>query len=540
MLRRFSFVMVLLLVVAVFSSAVFAQDEVFKLTIMHTNDVHGAYGPYDAKQDASTDGGAAREMTVINQIRAEGGNTILLDGGDRFTGTLFHQQWRGEEASRIMNMMKYDAMTVGNHEFDDGDATLLKFVDSLKFPIVTSDVTFGADLKDKIKPYTVLEVAGQKIGVIGLTPPDTGILSSPGPDVKFNNSDLASIVQPIVDDLTKQGINKIILLTHIGLLVDEDLATKVSGVDLIVGGHSHSLLSNVYTGAEGVYPVVAKDKDGNKVYIVQAGSSLKYMGRLNVQWDKDGVVTSASGDTILLSRYITPDPDMTKLVDELRVPISTLTKQDIGETSVFLVGDRKVCRVEECNLGNFVADAMRAYSKAQIAITNGGGIRSNVPVGADIPADLKLAETLKITEGDVLTVFPFGNVVATFELKGSDVVAALENGVSQVEGGAGRFPQVSGIRFSWDGSKEAGKRIVSVDVLGADGKFSPIDPEATYTVASNDFMRKGGDGYSVFKDNAINPYDGGSPLDIVLADYIKANSPINPQVEGRITRVDKS
>ncbi len=537
MLRRLSLGMVLLVIVGLFSSVAFAQDEVFKLTIMHTNDVHGAYGPYDAKLDGVTDGGAAREMTVINQIRAEGGNSILLDGGDRFTGTLFHQQWRGEEASQIMNAMKYDVMTVGNHEFDDGDDTLVKFVDSLKFPIVTSDVTFGDNLKDKIKPYTILEVGGQKIGVIGLTPPDTAILSSPGPDVKFN-ADLAGIVQPLVDDLTTQGVNKIILLSHIGLVVDQDIATKLSGVDVIVGGHSHSLLSNTYTGAEGTYPVVAKDKDGKNVYIVQAGSSLKYMGRLNVQWDKDGVVTSASGDTILLSRYIAPDPDMLKIVNDLRVPISELTKQVIGETNVFLVGDRKICRSQECNLGNLITDAMRAYSKAQIAITNGGGIRSNVPVGVEIPADLKLAEVLKVTQGDVLTVLPFGNLVSTFELKGSDVVAALENGVSQVESGAGRFPQVSGIRFSWDGSKEAGKRIVSVEVLGADGSYSAIDPNATYSLVSNDFMRRGGDGYSVFKDNSTNAYDGGSPLDIVLGDYIKANSPINPEVEGRITRVD--
>ncbi len=537
MLRKISFISVLLVIVVAFSSVAYAQNDTFNLTIMHTNDVHGAYGPYDAKGDATTDGGAARQMTVINQIRAEGGNSILLDGGDRFTGTLFSQQWQGQEASRIMNIMKYDAMTVGNHEFDDGNATLGKFVDAVKFPVITSDVAFGADLKDKIKPYTILEVGGQKIGVIGLTPPDTGILSSPGPDVKFM-SDLAATVQPIVDDLTSQGINKIILLTHIGLVVDEELATQLNNVDLIVGGHSHTLLSNTYSAAEGKYPVVAQDKDGKNVYIVQAGSSLKFMGRLNVVFDKNGSVTSASGDTILLSRYIVPDPDMIKVVDELRVPIADLTKQEIGETSVFLVGDRKVCRAEECNLGNFVADAMRAYSKAQIAITNGGGIRSNVPVGADIPADLTLAQPLTITEGDVLTVFPFGNVVSTFELKGSDVIAALENGVSQVEAGAGRFPQVSGIKFSWDGSKEAGKRIVSVEVLGADSTYSPIDPNATYTVASNDFMRQGGDGYSVFKENAINPYDGGSPLDLVLGDYIKANSPINPQVEGRITRVD--
>jgi 5'-nucleotidase len=537
MLRKIGLVLVLLGVVAVFSSVAFAQDDVFRLTIMHTNDVHGAYAPYDGKADATTDGGAARQMTVINQIRAEGGNTILVDGGDRFTGTLFHQQWRGQEASQIMNAMKYDVMTVGNHEFDDGYDTLVKFVDELKFPIITSDVTFGPELKDKIKPYTILEVAGQKIGVIGLTPPDSATLSSPGPKVSFTD-DLVGTVQPIVDDLTKQGINKIMLLTHIGLVVDEELASKLNNVDLIVGGHSHTLLSNAYTGAEGKYPVVVKDKDDKNVYIVQAGSSLKYMGRLNVVWDKDGVVTSASGDTIFLSRYIQPDPDMAKIVDELRVPISTLTKQVIGQTDAFLVGDRKVCRVQECNLGNLITDAMRAYSKAQIAINNGGGIRSNVPVDGTVPEELALKEALDVTQGDILTVLPFGNVVATFELKGSDVIAALENGVSQVEQGAGRFPQVSGIRFSWDGSKEAGKRIVSVDVLGADGTYSPIDPNATYSVASNDFMRLGGDGYAVFKDNAINAYDGGSPLDIVVADYIKANSPVNPQLEGRITRVD--
>jgi len=392
-------------------------------------------------------------------------------------------------------------------------------------------------LSEKIKPYAIVEVGGQQIGVIGLTPPDTAILSSPGPDVKFND-DLIGTVQPIIDDLTAQGVNKIILLTHIGLSVDEAIAAELSGVDVIVGGHSHTLLSNAYTAAEGSYPVVVADKDGNDVYIVQAGSSLRYLGRLNVTWDAEGAVTSASGDTILLSRYITPDPDMTALVDELRVPISELTAEVIGQSSVFLVGDRSVCRVEECNLGNLITDALRAYSGAQIAITNGGGIRSNVPVGGDIPEDLNFAEALDVTQGDVLTVLPFGNVAAYFELKGSDVIAALENGVSQVEGGAGRFPQVSGLHFTWDGSKEAGSRIVSVEVEGADGTYAPIDPEATYTVVTNDFMRRGGDGYSVFGENAINPYDGGSPLDLVLGDYIKANSPVAPAVEGRITRVD--
>ena len=145
---------------------------------------------------------------------------------------------------------------------------------------------------------------------------------------------------------------------------------------------------------------------------------------------------------------------------------------------------------------------------------------------------------MTVTLGDVLTVFPFGNLVATFKLTGADVVAALENGVSLVEEGAGRFPQVSGIRYTWDGSKPAGSRIVSVEVVAADGTTTPIDPAATYTLASNDFMRRGGDGYEVFATNAIDPYDFGKPLDQVLQEAIKASSPIAPVVEGRITRVD--
>jgi 5'-nucleotidase / UDP-sugar diphosphatase len=538
MKRKNILIAVLFLIVAITSlTSIMAQDEVFNLTILHTNDVHGGYGPYAASADATTDGGATRQMTVLNQIRAEGGNILLLDGGDRFTGTLFHQQWRGEDSARIMNALKYDAMTVGNHEFDDGNETLGKFVDAITFPLVTANVTFGPDLSEKIKPYAILEVAGEKIGVIGLTPPDTAILSSPGPDVAFSD-DLVGKTQAIVDELAGQGVNKIVLVTHIGLAADQDLASKVSGVDIIVGGHSHTLLGNAYTASEGRYPVQVVDKDGKTVYIVQAGSSLRYMGRLDVQWDKDGLVVVAAGDTILLSRYIAPDPEIQKIIDELRVPISELTATPVGEASVFLVGDRRVCREAECNLGNLITDAMRAYSGAQIGITNGGGIRSNVPVGGETPTDTALSTPQTITLGDVLTVLPFGNLVSTFELKGADVVAALENGVSRAEDRAGRFPQVSGIRFSWDGSKEAGARIVSVEVLAADGSYTAIDPEATYTLVSNDFMRRGGDGYTTFKDAAINPYDGGSPLDVVMADYIRANSPVNPQIEGRITRLD--
>jgi 5'-nucleotidase len=241
-----------------------------------------------------------------------------------------------------------------------------------------------------------------------------------------------------------------------------------------------------------------------------------------------------------VSRYIAPDPEVESLLAELQGPIEELVATPVGETNVFLVGDRAVCRARECNLGNLITDAMRVETGAQIAITNGGGIRSNVPVGEDTPEDVTLAEPYTVTLGDVLTVLPFGNLVSTFELTGADIVASIEHGISRRADGAGQFPQVSGLRYTFDPAAEVGSQVVSVEVENEDGTYSPIDPAATYTVVSNDFMRRGGDGYELFANNAINPYDFGRPLDQVVADYIAANSPVTADVEGRIIIVGES
>ena len=532
MTRRLLALLVLLMVAVFAVSVVSAQDdETFALTLIHTNDEH-------AQHDATRagDGGIARQAAVIAQIRAAVENTLLLDAGDRFTGSLYHQQYRGQDNAQLMNLLGYQAMTLGNHEFDDGDETLAAFIDALGFPVVNANVTVaeGDALAGKWSGSTVIEVGGQPIGIIGITTAETPELSSPGDGVTFE-ADYVSAVQAQVDALTEQGVNKIVLLSHLGLVADEALAPELSGVDVIIGGHSHTLLGNAYTAAEGPYPVEATSATGEPVLIVQAGGgNTLYLGRLDVTFDSAGLVTAGTGDTIFMSRYITPDPEVEALLTELAGPIEELKATPVGESAVFLVGDRAVCRATECNLGNLITDAMRAETGAQLAITNGGGIRSNIPVGVETPADPALETPQSVTLGDVLTVLPFGNLVSTFSLSGADVIAALENGVSRIEDGAGRFPQVSGLRYTFDPAAEAGSRIVSVDVLGEDGTYAPIDAAAIYTVASNDFMRRGGDGYTVFADNAIDAYDFGRPLDQVLADFIAANSPINPQIEGRV------
>lgn len=531
MLRKSSLWFCLLLIVALLAQAVGAQDDTFSLTIIHTNDEHS----WHAAQN-NGDGGSAIMAAVVKQIRAEGGNTLLLDGGDRFTGTLFHTVHKGQDAVQIMNLLGYDAMTLGNHEFDgnkDNPEILENFVNGLEFPVVTANVTFPAasSLADKVKPYTVLEVGDQKIGVIGLVTPETVVLSTPGPDIVFEN-DLVAVTLKAVDELTEQGVNKIILLTHIGLDAAMVLAPELRGIDVFVDGHSHTLLSNIYTAGADRYPIPVEDSESNTIQYVQAGEKSIYLGRLNVTFDADGVVTAASGDPILLSRYITPDAEMAALVAELQEPVNALAEQPINATTdVLLVGERTVCRVEECNLGNVIADAMRAETGAQIAIMNGGGIRASIEPG-------------DITLGEVLQVQPFGNTIATFEAKGVDIVAALENGVSRLTveagkviraGAQGRFPQVSGLRFSWDPNLEPGNRVQSVEVQAEDGSFSEIDPDATYTVVTNNFVRQGGDGYSMFNDNALNPYDYGRVDYEALVDYLAANSPITAEVEGRIT-----
>ncbi|MCY4536626.1 MAG: 5'-nucleotidase C-terminal domain-containing protein [Chloroflexi bacterium] len=505
-----------------------AQDDSFELTIMHTNDVHGHHEP-----QRNGDGGAARQATVVNQIRAEVDNHLLLDGGDRFTGTLFHVQYRGQDSVQIMNAIGYDAMALGNHEFDDGSEVLAAFVQGLNFPALSANTDFSEDplLAGLIEPSVVLEVGGEPVGIIGLVTPETAILAKPSEHLVFHY-DLINVTQDQVDKLTAEGVNKIILLTHIGYGADLEVAQGVSGVDVVVGGHTNTFLSNTYSGALGEYPTVVESASGEPVLVVQASTKTVYLGRLDVEFDGDGLVSDWDGDAILLSRYISPDPDISDLIAGLAEPIAELRSQSVGETAMALTGTSpRLCRIEECLLGNVISDAVLEDTGVDIVFQNGGGIRADIDEG-------------EVTLGEVLTVLPFGNLISTFELSGADVIAVLENSVSRIEldennnptvdGASGRFMQVAGLRYAFDATQEVGSRIVSVDVM-QDGEYVALDAEAIYSVATNDFVRAGGDGYSVLAENAINPYDQGRPLDQVVADYIAANSPISAMLEGRIT-----
>jgi len=513
------------------SGAAFAD---YTLTILHINDWHSrieSNNKYESTCSAGDEtegkcfGGAARLVTAIADRRQalEGGNVLLLNGGDNFQGSLFYTTYKGAVEAEFLNQMKFDAMTVGNHEFDDGEEALVPFLDVIEFPVLSANVAASASSKvgDRIKPSMVIEVGGEKIGIVGAVTNDTPEIASPGPNILI--ADDIKTITAEVEKLKAEGINKIIALTHVGYPRDKEMIAKIPGVDVVVGGHSHSLLSNTDEKAEGPYPTMIDNPEGYQVPVTQAASYSKYLGEFSVTFDDNGVVKEAKGDPILLDSSIIPDEGVLARIKELGAPIEELKTKIVSASTKDIDGSRDTCRAGECEMGNLVTDAMLDRVGDQgvtIAIQNGGGLRASIDSG-------------EITMGEVLGVLPFQNTLATFELKGSDVVAALENGVSQVEEGAGRFAQVAGLRYTFDKAAEAGSRIVSVEVKKGDG-FEPIDPEAVYSVATNNYMRGGGDGYSVFDSGGMNAYDFGPGLEQVVADYLAKNNPYTPFTEGRV------
>ncbi|MFN3831354.1 MAG: 5'-nucleotidase C-terminal domain-containing protein [Allorhizobium sp.] len=507
----------------------------FELNILHINDLHSrieAINKSDSTcsaQDAEKNecfGGIARVKAAIDARRAElaGKNVLTLDAGDQFQGSLFYTTYKSAPIADFMNGIGFDAMAIGNHEFDDGPEELAKFIDALNFPMISGNTLAGLNtpIADKFKPYIIKEFGEEKVAVVSVLATDTDETSSPGDSILF--ADEIGYLKEAVKEIEGQGIDKIVLLSHVGYVKDQEIAAAVDGIDVIVGGHSHTLLSNTDEKAAGPYPTMIKNPAGQDVPIVQAYAYSKYLGDLTVVFDDAGVVKTASGEPKLLDASVTPDAAFAAKVEELAGPIEDLKQKEIGATSEAVDGSREVCRATECTMGNLVADAMVDRLKDQgitIAIQNGGGLRASIDAGT-------------VTMGEVLTVLPFQNTLASFQLKGSDIVAALENGVSQVEEAAGRFPQVSGLKYTADLNKPAGSRISGVEVKEGDA-FVAIDPDKLYGVATNNYMRSGGDGYKVFATGGQNAYDFGPGLETVVADYIAKNSPYKPYTDGRVT-----
>lgn len=520
-----------------FTATAGAAGADYQLRILHVNDVHARYdqitstGGFCTPKDQAEKkciGGAARLQTKLKELR--GDNALFLDAGDQFQGTLFYTQYKHGAVQTVLGMLNPDAQTLGNHEFDDGPAGLRPYLDAVSWPVLSANTDASREprLKDRYKPYTILVKNGQRIGIVGLTTADTPTTSSPGPTVAFRNE--AQALTRAVAALKARDVDKIVALTHVGYSEDKALAASVDGVDVYVGGHSHTFLETGNDKAAGPYPTVVKTPSGAPALVVQAGSYGTHLGLLDVTFDAAGVVTAWEGKPVALSNDVALDAAVADKVSQLNVPLTQLRRQPVGEAKVELVGTSDACRFGECNLGNLIADAMLWATKAQgtqIAIQNGGGIRSGIPAG-------------QVTMGSVIEVLPFSNTVATFDVTGADLLASLESGVSRAHdkttSGTGRFPQVAGLRYAFDPAKPEGARIASAEIRDAGGAYRPVDPSATYKAVTNNFVRAGGDGYSLFA-KAKNAYDYGPNLETVVSEYIRTTGPVAPAVEGRIRRV---
>ena len=513
----------------------------FDLTILHINDFHSRMepinkydGPCSAKEaeEKACFGGIARIASAVAAERAAAGDTpvLLVDAGDQSQGSLFYTFYKDKDSAEFMNRIGFEAMAVGNHEFDDGVPVIQAFAGAVHFPMLmaNADLVREPALAALVKPSTIVEKGGERIGLIGLTPRDNQELTAAGKSIDF--TDPVEAARREAERLTSEGVTKIILLSHSGYEEDKRLAAAVPGIDAIVGGHSHTLLSSTDPKAAGPYPTLVKGPDGREVPIVQAYAYSKYLGKITLTFDEAGAVTKAEGAPILLDASVPEDAGVKARVAELAVPLEEIRSKVVARTAAPIDGARETCRVAECAMGNLVADAILDRTKDQgvtIAIGNGGNVRASIDGG-------------EITMGEILTVLPFQNTLATFQLTGADIAAALENGVSQVEDTAGRFPQIAGLQFDWSRKGTPGvDRVKAVRVKDAAGAWAPIDPAATYTVVSNNFLRGGGDGYKVFAEKGRNAYDYGPNMEDAVVAYLQAGgAAYAPHVDGRIREVD--
>jgi 5'-nucleotidase/UDP-sugar diphosphatase len=473
------------------------------IVILYTNDLHGAVEPKVVDSTQSESGGLVNLVSLIDQIRAEHPQrTLLLDAGDTFQGTYVSNSSQGEVVMAAMNEVGYNAWTLGNHEFDWGQEPLRARIAQAHFPVLAANLRDAAteELWESVQPYTIVQIGQAEVAILGLTYPETPIITKAQNVEGLDFQGAVETVHHHLPELKSQS-DLVVVLSHLGYDGDRALAAAVDGIDVIVGGHSHIFLEQPH--------------EVNGAIIVQAGASGQVLGRLELTVDlATGEVTDHSLQDVLLP--VTNDVaevnrKVKALVDAALEEAAETMNQFIGETARALESQRS----GEFALGNLVVDAMLAADlsdgrAADIAMHNNGGIRANLPKGP-------------ITYGQLYAVLPFDNQLMALDLTGAQVLRILEQSIADRLGKM----QVAGMTFRFSSSKPQGQRIQEATVGG-----EPLDAERIYRVVTIDYLAGGGDGQETFLEGT-NPTYGDTEV-WAVAEYIRAHSPVDPQVEGRI------
>lgn len=519
------------------------SSKYFNLTILHTNDIH-------ARTDIFP-----KLATAVKAERKKNTNAVLLNAGDIFSGTLYFTKFEGQADVKLMNYIGYDVMTLGNHEFDlgsseEGHKALANFIQAAKFSLVSSNVDasndqlltglFSDDISSepaegKVYKGILKEINGEKVGFFGLTTAETAYISSPV-DVKFK--EYLDTAKKAVTAFEKMGINKIVAITHLGYEdnpnIDSDLllAKHVDGIDIIVGGHSHTTLKEA-TIIKKAEPTV----------IVQSSEFLKNLGKLTVKFDASGVVKEANGQLISLEKQA-EDQGALKILKPYKEEITAMNNEAIGVTLAKALetprdnGDetKSSVRKNQTILGNIITDGMltkakevaKTYNKNIVmAFVNGGGIRAAINAG-------------QVTLGEVRTVLPFGNTLVLMDVTGAELKEAFEVSVGQIPKENRGFLHIAGGYVKFDASKPAGQRIVSIAYKNEQGEFVELISDEIYTVATISFIARGREGFTMFEA----AYNEGRVTDIGLKDWenfhdylIQIKNRIPTSLERRIENV---
>ena len=530
-----------------------------QITVLHINDHHSHLKPdkrmslmLDGKSTRVRSGGMPAVVAKIKELEADNKNVIKLHAGDAISGSLFFTIFKGEADAALMNEICFDAFALGNHEFNDGDKGVAKFIDFLKSekcntPVLAANIKPEVGVSaltpnsetDYIQPYTIIKRGGIKVGIIGIDIVRKTVMSS-SPDETTIFLDEAETAQKMVDELKQSGIKHIIILAHYGYNNELELAKKIDGVDLIIGGDSHTLLGDfdkLGLNAAGPYPTIVKGIGGKLVCVATAWQYSQIVGELTISFNEDGEVQSCKGTPHLMLAdsfkrknsdgdrveikgverdavysQINADPKLSivqedasaaTLLDSFNIKVEEMLSIKVGEVKenlclVRIPGDNrsKICSPEQTaskgsDISMVVAHAFREMAKASdIAIQNGGGVRTDIAKG-------------DFTMGDAYKLLPFANTLVEMDMTGTEIKAVLEEALDyalQPNGSDGAYPYAAGLRWDVDTSKPAGSRLSNMEFKGRnDSSWSALDSSSTYRIVTNNYIASGRDGYLSFK-----------------------------------------
>jgi 5'-nucleotidase / UDP-sugar diphosphatase len=506
MVRRIAIALVLIGAILPFGLSQQAADCDVRVTLLQVNDVY-QFTPVDR----GTRGGLARVLSLRKSIQQKNPNTLFLLAGDTISPSVESIIYKGSQMIEAWNAVGLDYATFGNHEFDFGPDVLKQRMKESKFGWIAANVIEKSTGKPfgSAEPFVIREFGGVKVGIFGLVLPDTKNTSRPGPDVDFLNP--CETAKAMVTEIHNRGAKVVVALTHLSMREDKEVA-RCSDVNVIIGGHEHTLLESSAGGA----PIFKMTADARELGRIDLNISQKSGELSSIDWQVIPVTSETAED----ARFSSLNKKYAGLLAELSRPL--------GRSSVVLDGRSSENRTKETNLGNLVADSFRQVAKSDVAILNGGSIRVDelVPAG-------------RITVRDVLSILPFKNKLIKIEVTGAVLKETLEHGVARIANNAqpGAFPQVSGIQFSYDASRPAGERIVDLKVNG-----QPVSPARKYSLTTSTFVAlDGGDGYTMLKGAPVLTTPDRLPLDSdALGTVFAGGRALAPKVEGRIQRLDKT